>query len=134
MQKKFNRSYDSLEQIFEFTESIFTTEEVEQSLRFPVHFVMEELFTNMVKYNTGGGGEISIAITRKDDGLLVELVDYDVDPFDPDGAKGAGIEEPLEERQIGGLGLRLVKSVVERITYEYKHRQMRVSVFKQLEQ
>ena len=48
MQKKFNRSYDSLEQIFEFTEDILSTENVEQSVRFPVHFVMEELFTNMV--------------------------------------------------------------------------------------
>jgi serine/threonine-protein kinase RsbW len=41
------------------------------------------------------------------------------------------LDAPVEERKPGGLGLHLVKSVVDRVTYEYRDREMRVSAEKQ---
>jgi len=41
-------------------------------------------------------------------------------------------DQPIEERKAGGLGLHLVKSIVDKITYEYKDRRMQVTIMKEL--
>ena len=130
MQKKFNRSYDSLEQIFEFTESIFTTEEVEQSVRFPVHFVMEELFTNMVKYNPGNSNDILLDVDASNDQVRVSMTDYGVDAFDVTAERRVDTESPLEERAVGGLGLHLIKKMVDSLEYGHEDRESTITFTK----
>ncbi len=130
MQKKFNRSYDSLDQIFEFTERILSTEEIEQSLRFPVHFVMEELFTNMVKYNPGNSNDILLDVDASDHLVTVSITDYDVHEFDVTADREVDTESSLEERPIGGLGLHLIKRMVDTIEYDYNSKQSTVTFTK----
>lgn len=130
MQKKFNRSYDSLDQIFEFTERILSTEEIEQSLRFPVHFVMEELFTNMVKYNPGNSNDILLDVDASDHHVTVSITDYDVHEFDVTTDREVDTESSLEKRPIGGLGLHLIKKMVDTIEYDYNSQQSTVTFTK----
>lgn len=133
-EKAFKRDFGSLEQIFAFIKQALSGEGLDEGIHFSIDLAVEELFTNMVKYNTGSGSEITISIAKENGALVLELIDDDVEPFDPAGAVEASVEDALEDRRIGGLGLRLVRSVVDKITYEYKDRQMRISVFKRLEQ
>jgi anti-sigma regulatory factor (Ser/Thr protein kinase) len=133
MEKGFRRDFGSLDQIFGFITDALSKEGANEGIAFSIKLAVEELFTNMVKYNTGASNEISISINNNDDTLVVALVDFDVDPFDPKSANEASIDEAIEDRRIGGLGLRLVRSVVDKITYEYKDRQMSVTLFKRLE-
>lgn len=130
MQKKFNRSYKSLEQIFEFTEAIMSTENVEHSVRFPVHFVMEELFTNMVKYNPGNSNDILLDVDATNDHVKVCMTDYDVDEFDVTADRHVDTESPLEERPIGGLGLHLIKKMVDTLEYDYDNKQSTITFTK----
>ena len=130
MQKKFNRNYDSLEQIFEFTENIFSTEQVEQSVRFPVHFVMEELFTNMVKYNPGNSNDILLDVDASDDRVRVSMTDYGVDAFDVTADREVDTVSSLEERPIGGLGLHLIKKMVDTLEYEHANKRSTVTFTK----
>ena len=134
MEKAFRRDFASLDPIFGFITEALSSRAVDEGFAFAIKLATEELFTNMVKYNSGGGAsEITIRINNRDDMLVVELIDTDVDPFDPNTANEASIEEAVEDRRIGGLGLRLVRSVVDKISYEYKNRKMTVRLFKQLE-
>jgi serine/threonine-protein kinase RsbW len=94
--------------------------------------VVEEIFTNMVKYNRGSAHRIRIAVSRADDSVVVRLTDFDVDPFDPASAPEVDVDLPLEARRPGGLGLHLVKSLADKLTYEYEDRVMRVSVVKRI--
>jgi len=130
MHKKFTRSYDSLEEIFEFTEQFFTSREVAQSVRFPVHFVMEELFTNMVKYNPENSNAISLDVDTTVDGVTVSLTDYDVDAFDVTAARSVDVGAPLEQRKIGGLGLHLIQKMVDSLNYDYSDRKSTVTFTK----
>ena len=97
MQKKFHRSFDSLENIFEFTEGFFADENVAQSIRYPVHFVMEELFTNMVKYNPGNTNDILLDVGANDGGVTVRLTDFDVDNFDVSEIPDVDVEMTLDQ-------------------------------------
>jgi len=134
MQKKFTRSYDSLEEIFEFTERFFDTETINESVRFPVHFVMEELFTNMVKYNPGNSNDILLEIEKVDSGVTISITDNDVDPFDVTKERDVDIESPLTERKVGGLGLHLIKKMVDSLEYHHSDRQSKITFTKEIEQ
>jgi serine/threonine-protein kinase RsbW/sigma-B regulation protein RsbU (phosphoserine phosphatase) len=130
MHKKFQRSYDSLEAIYEFTEKVLASGNVAQSDRFPVHFATEELFTNMVKYNPGNPNEILLDVTTDRNGIQVTLTDYDVDAFDVTTSRAVDVDAPLEQRKVGGLGLHLIQKMVDSLQYDYSERQSTVTFIK----
>ena len=130
MQKKFQRSYESLQDIYDFAERIFAEVDVQPSIRFPVHFVMEELFTNMVKYNPGNSNDILLDVAAREDNVTVALTDYDVDAFDVTVVPEVDVAAPLEERTPGGLGLHLIHKMVDSLKYDYANRRSTVTFSK----
>lgn len=130
MQKKFHRSYESLEEIYEFSESIFCEQDVQASVRFPVHFVMEELFTNMVKYNPANKNDVLLDVNTVNGGVTVTMTDYDVDGFDVRNNPEVDINAPLDARTPGGLGLHLIHKMVDSLDYEYHDRESTVTFTK----
>jgi len=132
MEQSFTRNISALDQIFAFTGRFVHDEQLNKDVAFSIDLAVEELFTNMVKYNSGTTRDIAIAINRDGDDVVLQLVDFDVEPFDPTKSREVDTDQPLEARTPGGLGLHLVKSVVDRITYEYKDRTMKVTVSRSL--
>lgn len=88
----------------------------EQALRFGL--VLDELITNIISYGLQGrsDGTIQLAIEHANGKLSAELVD-DGPPFDPLAAETEMPEGDIEHRQVGGLGLTLVKSFMDRLDY-----------------
>ena len=130
MQKTFPRSYDSLEDIFKFTERFFDAENIGEAVRFPVHFVLEELFTNMVKYNPGNSNDISLDVNRVQQNVTVSLTDFDVDSFDVTQERNVDVESPLKQRKVGGLGLHLIQKMVDSLEYNYSDRESNITFTK----
>ena len=126
MQKKFTRNFDSLGDIYEFTEGILASGDVEDAVRFPVHLAMEELFTNMVKHCPGNDNKVLLEVATKEGNVRVSITDYDVDPFDVTTPREIDTEAPLEQRIRGGLGLHLVQNMVDSLEYDYQGRQSTV--------
>ncbi len=132
-ERSFRRSYDSLPEIFAFIEGFFDTGGIDRGHLADVDLIVEELFTNMVKYYPGNIHEILIGLERTGRRLAVSLTDFDVDPFNINDAPAAQVDRPISERKPGGLGLHLVKKMVERIDYEYADRKSKTTVIKALE-
>jgi len=130
MKSTFDRSVASLDSIFAFTDSFFEAETIDPSLRFAVNFTVEELFTNMVKYNVGGRSDILISLEKTDDGLVVSLTDFDVEPFDVSRVAAADTDAPIEQREAGGLGIHLVRKMVDSIDYDYSDGHSRITFTK----
>lgn len=135
MRKGFRREIDALEEVFRFLEDFVAQAEIDDRAAFTVNLVVEELFTNMVRHNAGGRGEIDISIERAGDVLRLVLVDPDAEPFDPASVPSPPVADGIAERRPGGLGLYLVHTMVDDVKYEYEpeRRRMRVSVSKRLE-
>jgi anti-sigma regulatory factor (Ser/Thr protein kinase) len=131
-ERYFRRDFASLEQIFLFVEEFLRAQAIDAGLLEPVNFIVEELFTNMVKYNPGNTRDIALSLGRTADVLTVRLTDFDVDPFDVTRAPPVDIEKPLAERQIGGLGLHLVRRMADTLRYESVDRRSTITFTKSL--
>jgi len=118
-EKKFKKDYSSLEPIDEFIRSFAADNSLDGEMVFTVNFVVEEIFTNMVKYQSGSENDVSIGLSRENDALEIRLVDYGVEYFDPTSAPAVDVNKPLTERRPGGLGVHLVKMYVDDFRYEY---------------
>jgi serine/threonine-protein kinase RsbW len=131
MQRTFTRSFDALADIYEFTEGILAAENVEDSVRFPVHLALEELYVNMVKYYPDNDNDILLDVTAADGKVSVTMTDYDVDAFDVSAPRNVDTELPLDGRVPGGLGLHLVQKMVDNLEYEHHDRQSTVRFTKE---
>ena len=133
-QRSFTRSIDSLKNIVEFTEDFFVRQKIDASLRQAVDFTLEELFTNMVKYSKMSNATVNLALTKVAGGVEVTLTDHDVEPFDVTQWPEVDIDRPIEQREPGGLGLHLIRRMVDSIEYQYtkENRQSRIMFRKTL--
>lgn len=127
MEQKFKRSFDELENIVTMTEVLFREEGLPPGLRNVVDLATEELFVNMVSYNTETNEDILIEMESQEGGVQVRLTDYDVERFDPTIVGPIDVDAPLDDRTPGGLGLYLVLKMVDSIHYEYRDRQSKIT-------
>lgn len=122
MQQTFGRSINELSRIVAFTDRFFARESIDPEMRYIVDLCVEELFVNMVTYNTETTADIQLEMTPLKQGVQVSLTDFDVDRFDPREIAPVDVEAPLEQRAPGGLGLYLVMKMADSIHYEYRDR------------
>lgn len=122
MRKCYSRNFDQIAEIVADTERFFEDEKIDPSLRLKVDLSLEELFVNMVTYNTETDRDIELEMVPVEGGLQVSLTDFDVERFDPTIIREVDIDAPLAERTPGGLGLYLVLKMADSIHYEYHDR------------
>jgi len=127
MKKKYRRSFDQIQEIVADTEKFFADNQIDESLRMKVDLSLEELFVNMVSYNTETERDILIEMQPINQGIQVSLTDFDVERFDPTLAADVDIDAPLSERSPGGLGLYLVLKMADSINYQYHDRKSKIT-------
>jgi serine/threonine-protein kinase RsbW len=80
---------------------------------------LEEAVMNVLTHAFAGlppPHRISIRLAIADAGVLAEVIDNGR-PFDPTAAPEADLARPLAARAPGGLGIHLMRSLVDRIAY-----------------
>ena len=117
--KSFARRFDALASVFAFVRESLDALGVDAAHRLDVDLIVEELFTNMVKYNRDGKHDIEIELTADPEKLTIRLIDRDVAPFDMTRVPDPDLQQPLAARRPGGLGLYLVKQLTESLAYEH---------------
>jgi anti-sigma regulatory factor (Ser/Thr protein kinase) len=115
----FKRSFDSIPEIFSLTAHTFAREGIDPRLLPTVDLALEELFTNMVKYSTTTTAPVHVEIVPIAEGVEVTLIDRDVEPFDVTKAPDVDVSLPIDQRDPGGLGLHLIRRMLDSIEYEY---------------
>ena len=116
----FDREFDSLPKIFEFVQTFVHAHGLSESLLRPVELVLEELFTNLVKYNVTTTRDIDIELSTHGTALVGRITDHDVEEYDITRSGDVDTNRPLSERKPGGLGLHLVSRMVDWIDYHHQ--------------
>jgi len=125
--RTYKRNFDQLAAIVADTADFFAEQSIDDSLRMKVDLSLEELFVNMVNYNTETDRDIQVEMRPIEGGVEVSLTDHDVERFDPTLANPVDVDAPLSERTPGGLGLYLVLKMADSIHYEYHDRTSRIT-------
>ena len=98
------------------------------------NLAIEELVTNCIKYGYADANEHLIDVDmRVSDGRLVVQVTDDGRAFNPMEAPAPDLSLPIEERPIGGLGLYLLRTLSDAMTYERRGHLNCVTLLKRLE-
>lgn len=105
-------------------------EELEKEYTLPPHIVfnlnlaLEEAITNIIQYsNLPESDIIEIKVEKQDDILSIEILDNGI-AFNPlEDAPPADITSNVEDRKIGGLGIYLIKNLMDVVSYARKGEQ-----------
>ena len=134
MEKDFRREIAALDDVFRSIDEFLAGQEVDRRTALTTKLVVEELFTNLVRHDVGGLDRVHVSLERDGARLIIRLRDFNVDPFDLSEAAPVDIHLPLAQRKVGGLGLHLVRNLVDELRYEYDDRTLSVTAIKNLEQ
>ena len=94
---------------------------------------LEEVLVNIIRYGypEGGKHEILVWLSVEQDSVIVSVED-DGTPFNPLDAPEPDIHLPLEKRPIGGLGIHLVKNLMDGLEYHRSEGQNRLVMRKHI--
>ena len=81
--------------------------------------VLDELFTNIISYGFDDDCEhiIKVTMTPKNEGLCLCIED-DGRPFNPAEFETTDVSCSIEECKIGGLGIHIIRKLMDDICYE----------------
>ncbi len=95
-----------------------------QSLAININLVVEEAISNIIFYafTDKARHKITISISIENNKLGIKITDDGI-PFNPLSAKKPDISIPAEERQVGGLGIFLIKQLMDEVSYKREKKQ-----------
>ena len=87
----------------------------------PVTLCLEEVLSNVIRHGCQPGRQCGIQVRFRvlERGIEVEVSD-DAPAFDPLSLPPPDLSAPLEQRKAGGLGVFLVRKMMDEVQYEYR--------------
>ena len=116
-----------------FIDSVAEEIGLDMSLTMSLNLAIEEAVVNVMEYAypQGEHGDVTIDVTATDQWLQFILTDSGT-PFDPTKKEEADTSLSAEERPIGGLGIFLVRQLMDSIEYAFKDGKNVLTLKKQL--
>ena len=128
MRRSFPREMASLEAIVAFVREFLAREGLGEHAAYDIDLVLEELFTNLVKYGRGARGDVEISLERGPAGVTAELREFDAERFDPTQLPEVDVHRPVAERRPGGLGVHFIRTLTQSFQYDHRDRVGVISV------
>lgn len=119
LHKVFKNDTKEMQNVLDFIDDNLKDFTMSEKIRNNIKICVEEIFVNICHYAYEGEGDIKIKLDFKDNLFNVTFVDSGV-PFDPLAKADPNIHEDFEKRQIGGLGIFMVKKMSEEVSYTYE--------------
>ena len=120
--KTFLAKTDALPEILGFVEETLESCECSMKDQTAICVAIEEVFVNVASYAYGEGtGNVTLEIgfDKVSRDVTFRMIDQGI-PFDPLQKPDPDITLSIEERQIGGLGIFIVKKTMDTVCYTYE--------------
>jgi sigma-B regulation protein RsbU (phosphoserine phosphatase) len=132
--KTFPAQTDVLPEVLGFVEEMLESYECSMKIQTAVCVAIEEVFVNVANYAYGeGSGDVTLDIgfDAESRDVTFRLADRGI-PFDPLKKPDPDITLSIEERQIGGLGIFIVKKTMDTVRYDYENGQNILTMIKKI--
>ncbi|MEJ2739135.1 MAG: ATP-binding protein [Dehalococcoidia bacterium] len=109
---------ENLSAISDFIFSTAVQFDIKQDIN-KIQLAVDEACTNIIKHAySSQGGAITIFFERNDNTVVITIQDRGK-PFDPAAIPPPDLEAEIEKRQIGKLGLHLMRKLMDEISYSF---------------
>jgi len=108
---------------------------IDKDVAFSMNLALEEIVTNIIQYGYHGHEEydITIRFSLEKHNMRIQIKDSSPE-FNPlELAEPIGLDKPLEERSIGGLGIYLVKKFTDNFSYRRMNSKNVITLLKSLD-
>lgn len=125
---------ENLDEVLAFVDEQLEKVGCSMKIQMQIDLAVEEIFVNISHYAYSpeiGMANINVEVTQNPLSVSLTFVDQGV-PYDPLEKVDPDTTLPAEERDIGGLGIFMVKKNMDDVCYEYKDGQNILSLRKQL--
>jgi serine/threonine-protein kinase RsbW len=115
----FPSKYEALDDMREFVCQAAEDAGMDDSDSYKIQLAVDEACSNIIEHGCDGMCEEQIEITCTDaeDRLIIMVRDHG-EPFDPTSAPAPDLTADIEDRPIGGLGIFLMRRLMDEIRYE----------------
>lgn len=135
IEKCFPAALDQLEPVQMFVLEQLKNYSYSERIRAQLDVAVEEIFVNIARYayppDQPGWARIRCHVDRAPPRITIQFIDRGI-PFNPLKKKDADITLSAEQRQIGGLGILMVKRSMDQIHYLYEDGQNILTLVKNL--
>ena len=111
---------ESVERVAEFIEGRLEALEVPAKTAVRLKIALDEIFSNIVRYSGASQAQVGCLVEQ---GVLKLTFQDNGMPYDPLQAKEPDITASAEEREIGGLGIFMVRRMMDSVDYAYREGQ-----------
>lgn len=123
IEKSFEAKVDNLHLVLEFLESELEKNECNMKTSTSLAIAIEELFVNVASYAyPNGNGNATLKLDFVDNDVIITLADSGIE-FNLLEKEDPDISLKAEDRQIGGLGIYMVKKTMDDIKYSRDNNQ-----------
>ena len=122
---------ENIETLTHFVESALEPYDPSPKAMMQISVAIDELFSNVVRYS--GSSNMKLILNVNEDVLTATLtfIDEGIE-YDPLAKKDPDVKLPAEDREIGGLGIFLVKKTMDDMRDEYRDGQNCLTLIKKI--
>ena len=115
----FKADVKELDNLFEYSSTLLEVLGFKKRDIIMINTALEEVFVNVAKYAYEDTGEVEVTLSNDKNKVTFTFRDSGK-PFNPLEKEDPNITAGSEEREIGGLGIYMVKNIMDETSYEYK--------------
>ena len=112
----------NIDTVTDFVNEQLETLDCSMKVQVQVDIAIDELFSNIARYAYNpetGSATVQVEVTENPLAVVITFIDHGK-PYDPLAKEDPDTKLSAEERQIGGLGIYMVKKTMDDVSYEYK--------------
>ena len=125
----FKADVKELDNLFEYSSKLLNQLDFSSRDVIMINTALEEIFVNVAHYAYDNEGTVEITLSRVANKVTFVFKDNGK-PFNPLERKDPNITASSDEREIGGLGIYMVKKIMDEVHYEYTNSQNVLTLIK----
>mgnify|MGYP003538901499 FL=1 len=125
---------ENIETVTDFVNEQLEAYDCPMKAQMQIDIAIDELFGNIAHYAYNpeiGSATVRVEVIEDPLSVVITFIDNGV-PYDPLKKEDPNTTLSADEREIGGLGIFMVKKTMDDIIYEYKDGQNRLTIVKKI--
>jgi anti-sigma regulatory factor (Ser/Thr protein kinase) len=125
---------ENIETVTDFVNEQLEAYDCPMKAQMQIDIAIDELFGNIAHYAYNpeiGSATVRVEVIEDPLSVVITFIDNGV-PYDPLKKEDPNTTLSADEREIGGLGIFMVKKTMDDVIYEYKDGQNRLTIVKKI--